>query len=301
MKDVVIIGSGPAGLSAAVYAKRATMDVVVVEKETFSGGQIINTEQVDNYLGLYGVSGYEIAMKYREHADKLDVPFINSNVKAIVKENNIIKLALANGETIESKAVVVATGASHRKLGVQGEKELAGLGISYCATCDGAFFRNRDVMVVGGGDVALQDAIYLSKLCRTVYIVHRRAEFRAAKSNVNKVKNTENIRIMTNYTVKEFIGQEILEQAVLTNVLSNEEETINVSGAFIAIGMKPETEIVRNLGICDEKGYVIAGEDCRTNVAGIYVAGDVRTKNVRQLATAVADGANVIFSIEVDF
>ena len=181
MRDLVIVGSGPAGLSAAVYAKRAMMDVVVLEKEAFSGGQIVNTEQVDNYLGLPGISGFDMGMKFREHADTFGVEFDDREVTAIEDHGDHKKVSLEDGSSIETKAVLIATGAKHRKLGVPGEEEFTGAGVSYCATCDGAFFRNKEVAVVGGGNIALEDALYLSKMCSKVHLIHRRAEFRGGR------------------------------------------------------------------------------------------------------------------------
>ena len=180
MKDLIIIGSGPAGLSAAVYAQRAMLDQVVIEKG-FSGGQIVTTEQVDNYLGLYGENGYDLAMRFKDHADQLGVPFLEAEVTQITDRGDHKEVHLEGGEVLTAKSVILATGANHKPLGVPGETEFSGAGVSYCATCDGAFFRNRTVAVVGGGDVALEDALYLSKLCEKVYLIHRRDELRGAK------------------------------------------------------------------------------------------------------------------------
>lgn len=193
MRDLVIVGSGPAGLSAAVYAKRAMMDVVVLEKEAFSGGQIVNTEQVDNYLGLPGISGFDMGMKFKEHADTLGVEFDDREVTAIEDHGDHKKVSLEDGSSIETKAILIATGAKHRKLGVPGEEEFTGAGVSYCATCDGAFFRNKEVAVVGGGNIALEDALYLSKMCSKVHLIHRRDEFRGEKILGARVLETENI------------------------------------------------------------------------------------------------------------
>ena len=214
-KDLVIIGSGPAGLSAAVYAQRAMLDQVVIEKEPFSGGQIITTERIDNYLGLYGMGGYELAMKFREHADALSVPFLEGEVTAIADDGEGKKITLASGETIETKAVLFATGARHKTLSVKGEKELAGAGVSYCATCDGAFFRGKTTAVVGGGDVALEDALYLSNICEKVYLIHRRDGLRGAKVLQQKIKETENIEFLPFYEVQEICGNGKVENVIL--------------------------------------------------------------------------------------
>jgi thioredoxin reductase (NADPH) len=298
MKDLVIIGSGPAGLSAAVYAQRAMMDVVVLEKEPFSGGQIVNTERVDNYLGLYGINGYDMAVKFRQHAEELGAQFLNETVTEIRNFPDRKEVVLENGQVIETKAVVIATGAKHRSLGVPGEQELTGAGVSYCATCDGAFFKDKDVAVVGGGDVALEDAIYLSKICSKVTLIHRRDEFRAAKVLADQIEKTENIDFLPFTQIKEISGEPGNLQLTLINTAKNEQAGINVAGVFIAVGMLPVTQFAEGVVGLDDTGYVVAGEDCKTNVAGIFAAGDVRTKNVRQVATAVGDGASVIASVE---
>ena len=211
MRDLVIIGSGPAGLSAAVYAKRAKLDVVVIEKAGYSGGQIVSTEQVDNYLGLPEIDGFTLGSKFREHADMLETEFIDAEVTKIeeiadTEGKKVYKVMLDEGEAIETKTIIAATGASHRKLGAEGEKEFTGTGVSYCATCDGAFFKKKITAVVGGGDVALEDALYLSSLCEKVYLIHRRDEFRAAVNIQQKVKETSNIELLTFYDIKEIKG-----------------------------------------------------------------------------------------------
>lgn len=298
MYDVVIIGSGPAGLSAAVYAKRAMLDVLVLEKEPFSGGQIVKTEQVDNYLGLNGINGFDMAMKFKEHADALEVPFKEGTVSAIEDKGMKKMVQLANGEVLETKTIVIATGARHKMLGVEGEQELTGAGVSYCATCDGAFFRGKDVAVVGGGDVALGDALYLAKGCNKVYLVHRRDGFRAARSLQERVKEAENIEFLPFYEVKKIIGNGMIEEVWLTKNQTNGERSLAVSGLFIAVGMEPETAFVKDTVKTDKAGYIVAGEDCKTSTDGIFVAGDVRTKSVRQIVTAVADGAYAIAAVE---
>lgn len=322
MRDLVIVGSGPAGLSAAVYAKRAMMDVVVLEKEAFSGGQIVNTEQVDNYLGLPGISGFDMGMKFREHADTFGVEFDDREVTAIEDHGDHKKVSLEDGSSIETKAVLIATGAKHRKLGVPGEEEFTGAGVSYCATCDGAFFRNKEVAVVGGGNIALEDALYLSKMCSKVHLIHRRAEFRGEKILGAQVLETENIEFHPFAQVTEIggtPGKLELKVAVKTptaaggqadagaNVNASSEETsafgshdftLPVAGVFIAIGTSPITDFLGDVVELDDAGYVAAGETGQTSTQGIFAAGDVRTKAVRQVATAVGDGAAVIHYVE---
>lgn len=298
MYDLIIIGSGPAGLSACVYALRAKLNVLIIEKNGISGGQIVSTDRVDNYLGMYGVSGFEMGMSFRKHADELGAVFKNGEVEKIIEAGDIKEVVLRDGTVIEGKTVIVATGATHRKLKVPGEKELTGAGVSYCATCDGAFFRGKDVVCVGGGDVALEDALYLSKLCNKVYLVHRRDKFRASKSVQDQVLSTENIQFIPNAEVKEILGNSRVEKVILEDINEGNTKELDVSGIFIAVGMMPDTELVENLVEMDEKGYIKAGEDCVTSRSGIFVAGDVRTKRLRQVITAVADGANAVRSVE---
>lgn len=305
MRDLVIVGSGPAGLSAAVYAKRAMMDVVVLEKEAFSGGQIVNTEQVDNYLGLPGISGFDMGMKFREHADTFGVEFDDREVTAIEDHGDHKKVSLEDGSSIETKAILIATGAKHRKLGVPGEEEFTGAGVSYCATCDGAFFRNKEVAVVGGGNIALEDALYLSKMCSKVHLIHRRDEFRGEKILGAQVLETENIEFHPFAQVTEIggtPGKLELNVAVKTPTASDGQDdcdfTLPVAGVFIAIGTSPITDFLGDVVELDDAGYVAAGETGQTSTPGIFAAGDVRTKAVRQVATAVGDGAAVIHYVE---
>lgn len=299
-KDLVIVGSGPAGLSAAVYAQRAKLNQVVIEKEMFSGGQIVTTERVDNYLGLYGESGYDLAVKFREHADKLGVPFMEDTVSKISDKGDYKEVYLESGNLIETKSVIIATGANHRKLKVKGEKELTGAGVSYCATCDGAFFKGKNVAVAGGGDVALEDALYLSNLCEKVYLIHRREELRASKELQQKVMSKDNIEFMPFYEIKEINGENKVENIMICQNQTGETENLDVSGVFIAVGMEPQSDFLNGVLELDKAGYIKTGEDCRTSVPGIYAAGDVRTKSLRQIITAVADGAYAIASLEKD-
>lgn len=310
MRDLVIIGSGPAGLSAAVYAKRAKLDVVVIEKAPFSGGQIVNTEQVDNYLGMYQTSGFQMATTFRAHADALEVEFINKEVVAIEASSETVDatedtghnsaklIKLSNGETIATKAILIATGAKHKKLGIESEKKFQGAGVSYCATCDGAFFRNRAVVVVGGGDVAFGDAHYLSKICEKVYLVHRRDGYRASKHLVDFVKELSNVELLPFYEVQEIIGDGVVERVLLKNNQTGEQKELEASGVFVAVGMEPISDFVKGIVEIDDKGYIIAKENGVTSTPGIFVAGDVRTKEVRQIVTAVSDGANAVASIQ---
>jgi thioredoxin reductase (NADPH) len=299
MYDLVIIGSGPAGLSAAVYAKRACLNLVVIEKESMGGGQIIYTEQVDNYLGLPGKNGFDLAQEFEKHAKALDVPFREGSVRDVTRKEDGWQVQLESGETIESRTVLLATGASHRKLNVPGEEKLAGAGVSYCATCDGAFFKNKTVAVVGGGDVALEDALYLAKACKQVYLIHRRQEFRATQILQEQIRKTENITFLPDSVITEICGENKVEQISLENVKDHSISTLELDGVFIAVGMNPQTAAVESVLELDG-GYVRAGEDGITEQPGLFVAGDVRTKRLRQIVTAVSDGANAVTSI-VDF
>lgn len=295
MFDVIIIGSGAAGLSAGVYAKRAGLNLLVIEKSPMSGGQILNTYEVDNYLGLPGINGFDMGMKFREHADKLEVPFMDAEVLEI-KDLGDKKIVRTTKEELETKSVILATGAHHAQLGVPGEEELSGMGVSYCATCDGAFFRKKVVAVVGGGDVALEDAIYLARTSAKVYLIHRRDELRGTKVLQDELMAKENVEILYSHVVKEICGENNVEKLVLEDVKTGEKKDLPVNGVFIAVGIHPDSELVKGLVDCDAAGYVLAGEDCVTSVPGIFAAGDVRKKPIRQVVTAVADGANAATS-----
>lgn len=297
--DTVIIGSGPAGLSAAIYASRARLDAVVLEKMPVSGGQIVNTYEVDNYPGIPGIGGFELGEKLREHAEGAGAVFAECEVTGIEGEpgNYVVQ---TDKETYQSRSVIVATGATHRQLGVPGEEELAGMGVSYCATCDGAFFKNRTVAVVGGGDVALEDAIFLARTCSKVYVIHRRNEFRGARVLQEKLMSLENVELIWDTVVEKIEGEDMVEALCLKNVKTEEKRELAVQGVFIAVGIIPNTEGVANVAKCDESGYFVAGEDCRTSTRGIYAAGDVRTKALRQIITAAADGAVAVTSLQED-
>ncbi len=295
MYDVVIIGSGPAGLSAAIYAKRAGLNLVVLEKSPMSGGQVLNTYEVDNYLGMPGMDGFDMGMRFREHADKLGIEFKTSSVQAI-EDQGEGKLVHSEGEVLETRTVILATGAVHARLDVPGEERLTGRGVSYCATCDGAFYQGKRVAVVGGGDVALEDAIYLARTCEKVYLIHRRDELRGAFVLQEALKALPNVEILYSHVVAEILGENAVEALRIINHKADKQDLLSVAGVFVAVGIRPETEWVRKLVACDENGYVLAGEDCATNIPGLFVAGDVRKKPLRQIVTAVSDGANAAAS-----
>lgn len=295
--DLVIIGSGPAGLTAAIYAQRAMLKTLVIEKQPLSGGQILNTYDVDNYPGLYGISGFELGTKFREHADKLGAEVVNTAIER-VELGNADKQIVTEAGTYEAKTVLIATGAKHRMLQVPGEKELTGMGVSYCATCDGAFFRGKEVAVVGGGDVALEDALFLARACKKVYLIHRRDELRGAKSLQEKVFAQENIEVIYDTVVEKINGSLNVESISVYNRKKDERTELALQGVFIAVGILPETELFAGQVGMTEDGYIRAGEDCVTDAEGVFAAGDVRTKQLRQIITAAADGANAVTSIE---
>ena len=295
MYDLIIIGSGPAGLSAAVYGKRAGLELLVMERQPMSGGQILNTYEVDNYLGLPGMNGFDMGMKFREHADRMGITFLEAKVEAIRQEDSVNKVVTDQGE-YESRTVIFAAGAEHAKLGIPGEERLAGMGVSYCATCDGAFFRNRVTAVIGGGDVAVEDAIFLAGSCEKVYLVHRRDELRAAAVLQERLFSLPNVEILWDHVAEEILGQDTVQGLRLKNVKSGEEKTLQVAGVFIAVGIIPQTELLDVRADRNDGGYVLAGEDGITSAEGIFAAGDCRSKNLRQIITAVADGANAATS-----
>lgn len=294
---MIIIGSGPAGLSAAIYAQRARLNTLVIEREYISGGQVVNTYEVDNYPGLPGINGFELGMKFREHADKLGTEFVNAEVTQLELSSKVKKV-ITEEEVYEAKTIVIATGARHRKLGIPGEEELGGMGVSYCATCDGAFFKDHTVAVVGGGDVAVEDAIFLSRGCEKIYLIHRREELRAAKSLQERLFACNNVEFLWNTEVVKIYGEDHIECIGIRNKKTGEKKTMDIEGIFIAVGTIPNSDLVKGKLQTDEQGYIIAGEDCITNVEGVYAAGDVRKKMMQQIITAAADGANAVNSAQ---
>lgn len=297
MYDIIIIGSGPAGLSAAIYAQRACLDTIVIEKNGISGGQVLNTWEVDNYPGFPGVTGFELSRQFREHADKLGARVVQDEVVQVELSGNVKKV-VCEEETYEARCVILASGAHHRTLEVPGEEELRGAGVSYCATCDGAFFRGRTVAVVGGGDAALEDAIFLARMCEKVYIVHRRDKLRGAKRLQERLQALENIEFVWNSETVAIEGNAQVEALRLRQTKTGEERRLNVDGVFIAVGIAPESELYAGQLELDEQGYIRADESGQTSVPGVFAAGDVRTKALRQILTAASDGANCVASAE---
>lgn len=297
MYDLIIIGSGPAGLTAGIYASRARLNTLVLEQNFVSGGQIIDTYEIDNYPGLPGISGMDLADRMSQHAEKLGVAIENVIVTSL-DLTGPVKKVITDDNVYEAKTVIIASGATHSHLGAPGEEEFAGHGVSYCATCDGGFYRKKDTLVVGGGDVAVEDAIYLARLCNKVYVVHRRDELRAAKVLQENLLSLPNVEMVWNSVVRTINGTQKVESVTVTNVKDGSERTIPVQGAFIAVGISPRSEFAKNHIEMDEKGYIIADETGKTNIPGVFAAGDVRGKQLRQVVTAVADGANAVTSVE---
>lgn len=294
MYDIIIIGAGPAGLSAAIYARRSGKSVLVLEEKSY-GGQIVNTPNIENYPGIAHISGFEFATNLYNQAKDFGAEF--KFEKAIgVEDNGNSKVVKTSKDEHEAKAVIIATGAKNRKLGFDNEDSLVGKGVSYCATCDGMFFKDKAVAVNGGGNTAVEDAMFLSNYCSKVYIIHRRDEFRADDKDVERLKEKENVELVLDSTVSEILsktdesGNEHVSGVKVRNKNTDEERVLDVEGLFIAIGQVPDNESFKDV-VELENGYVKALEDCKTNTPGIYVAGDCRTKTVRQLATAASDGA----------
>ena len=306
--DMVIIGSGPAGLSAAIYAARAKLNAIILEQNFVSGGQVVNTYEVDNYPGLPGMNGFDMGASFREHAEKLGAQFITEKVQEVVPETEDesemhvaedgpaveLKKVITDKNEYKTRTIVIATGARHSKLGIPGEEEFSGMGVSYCATCDGAFFKDKTTAVIGGGDVAVEDAIFLARICKKVYLIHRRHELRAAKILQERLFSLYNVEIVWDHVAKEIKGEGQVNTLAVENVKDNSRTDLAVDGVFIAVGIKPNSELFQGIVDTDEKGYIIAGEDCKTSVDGIFAAGDIRTKMLRQIITAAADGANSV-------
>ena len=288
MYDVLIIGAGPEGLTAAIYACRAEKSTLVLEAKTY-GGQIINTPDIANYPVAPGISGFDFATTLYNQAKNLGAEVKFEKVTEV--RNGDVKIVVTPKNTYEAKTVILATGAENRKLGVEGEDKLIGRGISYCATCDGNFFRKKVVAVAGGGNTAVEDALYLADLAEKVYLIHRRDAFRADAALVSKLKERENVELVLNANVTKLIYEQRLQGVEVTDKLTGETKVLDVAGLFVAVGQVPENQNFAQLIDLDASGYAIAGEDCLTKVPGIFVAGDNRVKDVRQLITAASDGA----------
>ncbi|MDO4619292.1 MAG: thioredoxin-disulfide reductase [Lachnospiraceae bacterium] len=289
-KDLIIVGAGPAGLTAAIYGLRAGKSVLLIEAKAY-GGQIINTPDIENYPGLAHVSGFEFAQALYEQVTSFGGELVYGTAAAVGEESGLKTVTTADGTVYTAKAVILATGAKNRPIGLEREEELIGRGVSYCATCDGMFFRKKTVAVYGGGNTALGDALFLSSICEKVYLIHRRDAFRGSAADLEKLKKCTNVEFVLNSNVTKLIGEEKLTAVEVTDKLSGKRRELEVAGLFVAIGQIPDNTAFAAVADLDKSGYIIADEDCRTKTPGVYTAGDCRTKTVRQLTTAAADGA----------
>ena len=294
--DVIIIGAGPAGLSASIYAMRAELKTLVIEKTMLPGGQVLSTYEVDNYPGFPGIDGFTLSDNFTNHAKKLGQEFVTDEIVKMEKDGKNYKL-IGQENTYYAKTVIIGTGANHRLLNIPGEDKFKGYGVSYCATCDGAFFRNKTVAVVGGGDVAVEDAIFLARVAKQVYVVHRRDALRATKALQSELFSLSNVTMVWDSIAKEIKGDNKVDILKVENVKTNIETELNVDGVFVAVGILPESQVFTDL-IANKNGYLVADETCETSLPGVFAVGDVRTKQLRQISTAVADGANAITSVD---
>lgn len=288
--DVITIGGGPAALGAAVYARRAGLSVLVIEK-VIEGGQLNLTTTIDNYLGFPNIEGKDLALKMKEHAELLGTEFLNETVTEVILDGERKAVRTESNRVINCRVLMIATGAEPKKLSVEGEKDFVGKGISYCATCDGYFFKDKNIAVVGGGDTAINDALYLSKIANSILIIHRRDKLRAVKILQDRAFANPKIKFLWNSVVEKFEGDKKLRFVVVRNLKTGDTTKLEIDGVFIAIGLSPNSDLVKNIVETDEQGYIITNEWMETSVSGIYAIGDVRKKNARQIITAVADGA----------
>lgn len=296
--DLAILGGGPAGITAAIYASRARLNTIWIDKNFAPGGQITATYEVDNYPGMPGISGLDLGEAFGEHARKLGLEPKREKILSLENISGDIKTIHTKKNEYQARTIILAFGAEHRKLDIPGEDDLGGLGVSYCATCDGAFYKDRTAVVVGGGNAAAEDAVFLSGLCKKVYLVHRRDELRADKAIQEKVFDCENIEMVWESIPLEILGQDEVTGIKIQNVKTGEERELDTDGVFIAVGIVPNTTLVEAQLELDENGYICAGEEGITSAAGVFAAGDIRTKALRQVVTAVSDGANTVASVQ---
>lgn len=295
--DMIIIGGGPAGYTAALYASRAGLDVVLIEK-IGPGGQMALTGDIDNYPGFdEGIDGFTLGMKMQQGAERFGAKTEYAEVTSVDLTEKVKKVHTTNGDYL-AKTVVISTGANPKELGIPGEQELVGRGVHYCAHCDGRFYKDKTVVVVGGGDSAVSDALYLSKLAKKVHVVHRRDTLRATKIYHEPLMNADNVELVWNSVVTDFILNERVTGAKVRNVKTDVETTLSCDGVFISIGRKPATDFLSSSVLLDTNGYIIADESTKTNMSGVYAVGDVRTKMLRQVVTAVSDGAVAVHCAE---
>lgn len=289
MKDIIIVGGGPGGITAAIYAKRAGLDISVFEGMS-PGGQVMTTPEIENYPGFNG-TGFDLSMKFFEQATALGVDFQFENVKKMEKNEDVFSLVCESGNEFEAKSVIIASGAKRRKLDISGEAEFIGRGVSYCATCDGNFFKDKVAVVVGGGNTAVEDAIYLSKLCKKVYLIHRRDSFRASKVLTDRLYANKDIELVLNAVPTEICGSDKVEYITVSDKVTGETRKIETDGVFVAVGTIPETSFVPADVVLNEGGYIVTNEKCMTNIDGLFAVGDVRNTPLKQVITAAADGA----------
>ena len=289
MTDVVIIGAGPAGMTAAIYAVRSGLSVYLIEAEMY-GGQMTSTSEIENYPATGKIAGWQLAQNMYEHISSVGISVNFENALEISKKDDIFIVKITKGEH-EAKAVIIATGARRRKLGIPGENELQGKGVSYCAVCDGAFFKDKTACVIGGGNTALEDAEYLSKMCSKVYLIHRRDEFRGEKHLADSVVSNEKIEIIYSAEPLEIKGEQRVSSITLKSKKDDSVFSLDTDAVFVAIGLEPQSSAFSGIVSTDKAGYIIASEDCKTATPGIFAAGDIRTKALRQIITAASDGA----------
>ena len=291
MYDILIVGAGPAGMTAAIYGQRGGKKTIVFDKLSY-GGQVINTAEVANYPGIPNMTGLDFAEKTYNQMKDLGAEMSYEEISEIKDADKSIKTVITtSGKEYQCKAIIIATGSSPRPLGVENEERFKGAGISYCATCDGAFFRNKTVAVCGGGNTALEDAEVLSDIAEKVYLIHRRDEFRADATNVKRVKEKKNVELVLDSVVTAIKGERFIQRLEVQNKKTEEKRELKIDGLFVAIGQMPENDIFKDIVKLNKAGYIEAGEDCLTGTDGIFAAGDCRTKKVRQITTAVSDGA----------
>lgn len=289
MIDIIIIGAGFAGLTAAIYAKRSGLNILVIEKGIY-GGQVSITNDIENYPAIEKITGPELSTRLYNHAVNIGIDIKFETVTEINLKDNI-KTIKTNLNEYKCLSVIIANGVTRRKLECEGENRLTGHGVSYCATCDAAFYKNKQTAIVGGGNTALEDALFLSNNCSKVFLIHRRDTFRGEKVLIDAVKNKKNIEILYNTIVEKINGDKTVESIEINDIKNNIKKTLNLDGIFIAIGLKPENDVFKEQINLDNSGYIISDESCKTNINGVFVAGDTRTKLLRQIITAASDGA----------
>jgi thioredoxin reductase (NADPH) len=293
MYDIAIIGSGPAGMTAGIYAKRAGLRAIIFEK-AFSGGQMVYAHSLENFPGFLSISGVDLGMNMKAQLDGVD--FKSTGILSVDFSGDI-KILKTKDEAIWAKTVIIATGAVNKHLGLTKETKYLGKGISYCATCDGAFYKDKAVVVVGGGNTALEDCLYLANFCKSVALVHRREEFRGDKITLDKVKQNSKITIHTNKVVTDILGEDNIQSIEITDTISGATQNLDVSGVFIAIGYKPNTSFLNGAVTLNENGEILTDNNLKTNIAGVYAVGDVRQKKLKQVITACSDGATAVDQI----